>query len=93
LRESFPLDPSVGDVLADPKLTVFSSSGAIMAENDNWSSSLAPYVQQVGAVALSPGSLDSALLITLPPGLYTAQLSASSGPAGLGLIEVFDLDP
>lgn len=39
----------------------------------------------------NPGSYDSALLITLPPGNYTAQVSSVSGAAGTTLVEVYDI--
>ena len=46
---------------------------------------------KVGAFALAPGSRDAALLISLPPGAYTAQLSGASGGTGTGLIEVYEV--
>jgi hypothetical protein len=44
---------------------------------------------------LANGSKDSALIIMLPPGSYTAQLSGvgTSNNTGIGLIEVYDVDP
>ena len=44
-----------------------------------------------GAFPLASSSADSALLINLAPGAYTAQVSAASGGAGVALIEVYDL--
>src|SRR5208283_749963 len=38
----------------------------------------------------STASGDSALLITLPPGAYTAEVSGSSGDTGVALVEVFE---
>jgi hypothetical protein len=35
---------------------------------------------------------ESAILVTLPPGAYTAQLLDASGAAGVGLFEAFDID-
>ena len=46
---------------------------------------------KVGAFALTPGSRDAALLISLPPGAYTAQLSGTNGGTGMGLIEVYEV--
>jgi hypothetical protein len=46
----------------------------------------------VGAFAwTSPASLDSALLVSLPPGPYTAQVSGVKGDSGVALIEVYDV--
>jgi hypothetical protein len=48
----------------------------------------------VGAFAWSdPQSNDSALLVTLPPGPYTAHVSGASGDTGVALVEVYDVEP
>jgi hypothetical protein len=36
-------------------------------------------------------SADSALLVTLPPGTYTAVASSVSGTAGITLVEVYEV--
>jgi hypothetical protein len=47
---------------------------------------------QVGAFALGGGSSrDAALLVTLPPGSYTAQVSGVGNTTGVALIEVYEL--
>ena len=43
-----------------------------------------------GAFALNSSSTDSALLVTLPPGIYTAQVSGKNGATGVALIEVYE---
>jgi hypothetical protein len=41
-----------------------------------------------------PGcTLESAILITLPPGAYTVTLGGVAGGTGVGLVEVFDVSP
>jgi hypothetical protein len=46
----------------------------------------------VGAFTWSvPSSHDSALLITLPPGNYTAACAGSSGDTGVALVEVYEV--
>ena len=37
-------------------------------------------------------SMESAVLVTLPPGNYTAQVSGVSGGTGVGLVEVFEVN-
>jgi hypothetical protein len=37
--------------------------------------------------------LESAILITLPPGAYTAIVTGNDGGTGIGLVEVFEADP
>lgn len=84
----------VSGVLPDPRLRLFSGL-TLVAENNDWggTAALAHVFTRVGAFALAPNGKDAALLVTLPPGGYTAQLS-SDGPArGISLIEVYDLDP
>ena len=80
----------VGGVLADPKLEVYAGS-AKLAENDNWSAATGATFAGLGAFAFDAGSKDAALVITLPPGGYTAQLSGIGGTTGQGLIEVYEL--
>ena len=45
---------------------------------------------QVGAFALTAGSKDAALLVTLQPGAYTVVVSGVGGTAGVALVEVYD---
>jgi hypothetical protein len=42
----------------------------------------------------SPGNcnLESAILVTLPPGAYTASVTGADGGTGVGLVEVFEVD-
>ncbi len=81
----------VSGVLVDPKLELFSGS-ASMGENDSWDASLAPVFSKVGAFALSPGSKDAAIVVTLAPGSYTVQLTGREGGTGEGMIEVYAVD-
>ncbi len=45
-----------------------------------------------GSAGLVDGSRDSAVVIRLPPGAYTATASGVGGTTGRALIEVYDLD-
>lgn len=83
----------VGGFMADPQLALFAGSTQV-AGNDNWGGDpqLATSASGVGAFALSgAGSRDAMLLVTLPPGSYTAQVSASDGGAGTALVEVYEV--
>lgn len=44
-----------------------------------------------GAFSLSPTSGDTAMLVTLPPGDYTAMVSGANSTTGVGLIEVYEV--
>jgi hypothetical protein len=81
---------NVGDRLADPKIEVRSVTDVVLAANDDWSASVAAATPGLG-FAFDPGSKDAALLITLPPGAYTAQLSGADGGTGNGLIEIYEV--
>ncbi|MSU50500.1 MAG: CHRD domain-containing protein [Opitutus sp.] len=75
--------------LANPILTIFDSAGRQIARNDD-----------VGAIAAGselaniPGvprnAVESALVLVLPPGNYTAIVSAAAG-TGIAILEVNDL--
>ncbi|MFO1452008.1 MAG: DVUA0089 family protein [Opitutaceae bacterium] len=81
----------VGGVLADPRLTVFDSTGAIVAFNDDWDSTQATVHARSGAFALPASSKDSAVNLSLPPGSYTVQVSGANGGTGEALVELYEL--
>jgi DNA-binding beta-propeller fold protein YncE len=83
----------VTGVLAQPVLALL-SGGTTVAQNTNWNSSpdsalISTTSAQVGAFALSNN--DSALIATLAPGNYTAQVTGVGGGTGIALIEVYEL--
>lgn len=83
----------VGGVLADPVLTVFNSGGATINSNNDWGggTTLSSAFDQVGAFGLPTTSKDAALVITLQPGTYTAQISGANNTTGVALVEVYEL--
>lgn len=78
-------------VLADPMLQLHGSEGSLIATNKNWKDT------QQTAIEMSTipptNDLESAIIVTLPPGSYTAILSGQNGGSGIGLVEVYDLQP
>jgi hypothetical protein len=83
---------NVTGVLADPKLEVFRQrDGAKIADNDNWDAALQPTFDQLGAYRFTRGSRDAALLVTLLPDVYTAQVSGVGGTTGDGVVEVYEV--
>jgi hypothetical protein len=81
----------VANVLADPVLEVHDSTGAVIASNDDWQESAqASQIQQSGLAPTS--SAESAILITLSPGNYTAVVSGYGGAQGNGLVEAYEMD-
>ena len=87
----------VGGVLADPQLRLFNAAGTVIDTNDDWASTPAlaaahgPAFTQTGAFGLAAGSKDAALLATLPPGAYTAQVSGVNTTTGVALVEVYEI--
>ena len=85
----------VSGSLSAPKLELFRGS-SVIETNAGWSTAtnsaaIAAAAISSGAFAFAAGSTDSAILTTLAPGGYTAQISSGMGSAGVGLIEVYDL--
>lgn len=95
IRASGPalaLDPfDVPGTLPDPQLQVYSGSTVIGA-NTGWGGNplIASAASQVSAFPWSnPASMDSAILMTLAPGPYTAIVAGASGDTGVALLEVY----
>jgi hypothetical protein len=98
----------VTGVLNQPSVSVYDSSGLVIATDTGWSnapvagnSAVAATFRQAttadmnsaGAFPLNAGSADSAIVLTLPPGAYSAQASGVGGTSGVALTEVYDLSP
>ncbi|MCX6953982.1 MAG: metallophosphoesterase [Verrucomicrobia bacterium] len=87
----------VTGVLADPQLALFRQGvAAPLQQNDNWLASpnaaqIGLAAAQVGAFALPANSHDSALLVTLEPGTYSAQISGVGDTAGVALVEIYEV--
>jgi hypothetical protein len=65
----------------------------LIASNDNWRDNPV-WAAELDAIGLAPGfDLESAIVATLPPGSYTAIMSGKNASTGMGLVEVYDLDP
>lgn len=85
------LGPSLGisGQLADPVLYLYDSSGSLIYSNNNWKDSQQTDIQATG---LQPSNdLDSAIVITLNPGAYTAIVVGNGGGTGIGLCEVYEV--
>ena len=84
---------SLPGTLPDPELQLYSGA-SLLATNAGWAGNpqISAAAARVGAFAWSSASSsDSAFLITLPPGDYTAQVAGQSGDSGLALIEVYEV--
>jgi hypothetical protein len=101
IRGAGPTLASLGvpGVLADPQLTLIDQSdGRTIKTNDDWASGedaaiIAQAAAAAGAFPLANGSKDAAMIVMLPPGAYTVQLSGVNNGTGVGVLEVYDVDP
>ncbi|HEY2138636.1 MAG TPA: DVUA0089 family protein [Chthoniobacterales bacterium] len=90
------LGPSLGaagvqNALADPVLELHDGSGTVIASNDDWDTS--PQAASISASGLAPSSrVESAVMVTVAPGNYTAVVSGYNNGEGIGLVEAYELD-
>ena len=89
------LGPSLGqfgvrDFLANPSLRVYDSNGILVGQNDNWRDDQAAEIAQT---PFAPANdLESGMILTLPPGNYTAILSGVNNTTGNAVVEVYGLN-
>ena len=88
---------SVSGYLRDPELLLYryntqNSTWALVGQNDNWggSADMAAAFAAVGLGALDSDSRDSALILDLDPGIYTAHVRSANGETGIGLAEIYE---
>ena len=89
----------IPDALADPTLELHDGTGALIASNDNWQTTIsggiitANQVRDILNSGLAPAQrAESAIIATLPPGNYTAIVRGVNDTIGVALVEVYDLD-
>jgi len=83
------------DALRAPRLTLMAGA-APLAANIGWAT--APNAtearraaERAGAFPLSGAAADSLLLVTLPPGAYTAVIAPPEGAGGVALVELYEV--
>jgi hypothetical protein len=76
--------------LADPMLEVHDGNGALVAQDDDWRMY---QPQQITDSGLAPtDDRESAALLALPPGAYTAIVRGKDDSTGVALVEIYNLD-
>jgi len=79
----------VADALANPTLELHNGDGDVIALNNDWQSTDEAIIQNTG---LAPQfSEESAILVALGPGAFTAILRGFDDSSGVGLFEVYNL--
>ncbi len=86
----------VTGAIVKPSLSVFDSSGTLVASNTGWGTNsksvqIANLSSQVGAYPYPSGSADCAVVVDLPAGAYTVQVSGVNGTTGIALAEVYEV--
>lgn len=81
----------VQGALSDPVLELYDAAGNLLLGNNDWQDAQGQALRDAN---LAPANdLESAILATLAPGAYTAILRGNSNATGIGLVEVYDLQP
>ena len=90
----------ITDALANPRLELNNGSGALIATNDNWQTTILGGIitsNQVSDIQNSghapTAASESAIVANLQPGNYTAILQGVNNTTGVALVEVYDLSP
>jgi hypothetical protein len=84
--------------LANPTLELYDGTGALIASNNNWSTTIiggvitGSQVHDIQASGYAPANpFDSAIIADLPTGNYTAIVRGVDNMTGVALVEVYDL--
>jgi hypothetical protein len=79
----------VADALADTTLQLKDQNGTIVLENDNWKTD---QQQDLESTGLQPShDLEAAVVATIQPGQYTAQVRGKNEASGIGVVQVYFL--
>ena len=88
----------VPNALANPTLELHDGTGALIASNDNWVTTIIGGIitsnqfTEIHDSGHAPGDgRESAIIADLPPGSYTAIVRGLNDMTGVGLVEVYDL--
>src|SRR5205807_813128 len=80
----------VAESLADPMLEVHDGNGVLLAQDDDWRM----YQEQllIDSGLAPTDDRESAMILSLQPGNYTAIVRGKDNSTGVGLVEVYNLD-
>ncbi len=90
----------IPNVLANPTLELHDGTGALIASNNNWVTTIiggiitSNQVHEIQASGYAPSDpFESAIIADLPAGSYTAIVRGVNNLTGVALVEVYDLSP
>jgi len=89
----------VPDAMVNPTVELYDANGALIASNDNWRTTIiggiitSDQVAHIRNSGYAPGDgRESAIIVELPAGNYTAILRGVNNTTGVALVEAYDLD-
>jgi hypothetical protein len=87
---------NLSGTLSDPQLILTNvgvTPNTVIEQNTVWGGDpvISSAAAVVGAFSWSAASKDSAILVTLPPGNYTAGVAGASGDTGIALVEIYEV--
>jgi uncharacterized delta-60 repeat protein len=95
IRAIGPSLPGFSDDLQDPTLELHDGNGTVLASNDNWKINDQTQMSQENEIRATtippPDDRESAILVELGGGNYTAILAGKNGGTGMALVEVYNL--
>jgi len=84
------LNSGIPNYLNDPLLDLYDANGATLASNDDW---FDLHTSEIESTGLAPSmNSESAILIRLPAGMYTAVVRGKNNGTGVALVEAYQLD-
>lgn len=90
----------IPNALANPTLELHDGTGALIASNNNWATTIiggiitSNQVHEIQASGYAPSDpFESAIIADLPAGNYTAIVRGINNLTGVALVEVYDLSP
>jgi uncharacterized repeat protein (TIGR03803 family) len=81
----------VDGAIGDPTFALYDAQGNAIAENDNWREG--PDASLIATTIPPKDDREAAIARQLPPGAYTAVVRGVSGTTGIGLVEIYDMEP
>ena len=82
-------EAGVTNALQDPVMELFDEQGVLVRENDDWEDTQRAAIEETTLAPKDPA--ESAILVDLKAGNYTAVVRGFNGGAGVGSVEVYNL--
>ncbi len=77
--------------LADPSIALYDGNGALLSTNNDWQDDPVQAAAIARAAVAIPRPTESAMVVALPPGAYTAVVSGNQNTSGVALFEAYQL--